>query len=96
MKIFLLATLTACLAGCASVPSIPPADTPWSAPPAPDYSRTENWAALPTKDDAADRTPGHILQDEQLTARADVFYIHPTIYFDTRKGNDQWNANLSR
>lgn len=81
------------LAGCASVPQFSEGD-PFLTPPAPDYAVEENWAALPFRDDQADLTPGTELEDQQLTARADVFYLHPTIYADTRQGNQYWNANL--
>ena len=82
------------LAGCASVPDLP-AQGNFPVPPPPDYTTTDQWAALPTKDDAADRTPGDSLQDGQLTAQADVFYLHPTTYTDTRSENELWNANLA-
>jgi hypothetical protein len=49
-------------------------------PPAPDYSSTASWAALPTMQDAADVTPPGYT-DQQATAGVDVFYIHPTTYF---------------
>lgn len=81
------------LAGCASVPKLPEGNT-LRTPAAPDYAQEQNWAALPFRDDGADRTPGEDLEDGQLAARADVFYLHPTIYSDTRKGNQYWNANL--
>lgn len=76
-------------------PSIPKATTYEAAaiPSAPDYAQAFYWAALPTKQDQADRTPDG-LTDQQATAHADVFYVHPTIYTDTRKGNDAWNASL--
>lgn len=45
--------------------------------------------------DQADRTPGTELADQQATAVADVFYLHPTIYGNTRKGNNRWNADLA-
>ena len=48
---------------------------------APDYSKSENWAALPSKDDMADRIPeGGNLKNEEDSAEADVFFIHPTSY----------------
>jgi hypothetical protein len=65
-----------------------------AAPAAPDYAQEENWAALPMTEDQADLTPDG-LTNQQATAAADVFYVHPTIYADTRKGNDAWNANLA-
>ena len=45
-------------------------------------------------DDYADRTPGDSLHDLQYQARADVFFVHPTLYADTRKGNELWNADV--
>jgi hypothetical protein len=78
---------------CASVPDLP--DAGFSVPPPPDYGDPRNWAALPTTDDAADFTPGDSLTDRQRSARADVFFVHPTIYRDTRSGNRRWNADLS-
>jgi hypothetical protein len=42
-----------------------------------DYSKQENWAALPTMKDNADWTPEG-LKNNQDNAQADVFYIHPT------------------
>lgn len=81
------------LTACAGVPKLP-VSTAFPVPVAPDYADAENWAALPTKADEADRTPGENLADQQADAKADVFYVHPTIYFKTRKGNKLWNANL--
>ena len=81
------------LTACAGVPKLPPASS-FPAPAAPDYANPNSWAAMPTKKDPADRTPGEILKDQQDKAKADVFYIHPTIYFKTRGGNRLWNANL--
>jgi pimeloyl-ACP methyl ester carboxylesterase len=42
-----------------------------------DYSVSEHWAALPERKDAADWTPRG-LEDQQASALADVFFIHPT------------------
>lgn len=59
-------------------------------PPAPDYSRSYYWAALPFKKDSADLVvPNSGLKDMQSTAKADLFYIHPT---DNHKGKN-WNAD---
>lgn len=61
-------------------------------PEAPSYYDPNNWAALPTKADNADRTPVDTMQDKQATAQADVFFLHPTTY--TEKRNDKpWNAS---
>ena len=72
---------------CASMKTSYPQYTP---PPAPDYSWEENWAALPFRQDYADLTPDASVTDQQSSAVADVFYIHPTI-FDSRK---VWNASI--
>ncbi|WP_158502131.1 DUF3089 domain-containing protein [Vitiosangium sp. GDMCC 1.1324] len=56
-------------------------------PPAPDYADPRNWSALPERDDSADRSPTGVPPADQLHARADVFYIHPTSYIRNR-----WNA----
>ncbi len=60
-------------------------------PTAPDYAKKENWAALPTEKDQADRTPDPTLLDLQATAEADVFWLHPTTY-TKKRGNTLWNA----
>ena len=72
-----------------------PTENEFSVPPVPDYRQTASWAALPATDDDADRTPGDSLRDVQYRAPADVFFVHPTIYADTRKGNDRWNADVA-
>jgi len=62
-------------------------------PKAPDYSKTENWAALPHKKDKADLSiPNTPVIDKQSEAKADVFFIHPTTY---RIGG-KWNGGLKR
>ena len=69
-----------------------------SIPPAPKYENPVNWAALPTKKDFADSLPlkSKDLKDEQATAMADVFFIHPTIYTQRpAKGTFEWNADLN-
>ncbi len=79
---------------CASRPDLPIGDN-FPVPPPPDYGQSQNWAALPTTNDAADRTPGDTLRERQRSAAADVFFVHPTIYRATRKNNRLWNANLA-
>ncbi|RNC89835.1 MAG: DUF3089 domain-containing protein [Allomuricauda sp.] len=57
-----------------------------------DYSNLENWAAHPDKRDNADRIPG----SEQLASKslkADVFFIHPTIY-NNKGENLPWNPKI--
>ncbi len=63
-------------------------------PPAPDYSNTNNWAALPSKEDSADLCPGD-LQHNQDNAAVDIFFVHPTIYTGSQEGQDQWNADIN-
>lgn len=61
-------------------------------PPAPDYSQSQSWAALPWTDDAADNCPDG-LEDRQSEAPADVFYIHPTTYTG-RTADGRWNGDV--
>ncbi|TGE21992.1 DUF3089 domain-containing protein [Hymenobacter aquaticus] len=59
---------------------------------APDYAQPDTWAALPTRRDSADVVPlGSGLRDQQQTAVADVFYVHPTTYYKSFS----WNADLA-
>lgn len=51
-----------------------------------DYADTQNWAALPTKQDNADWTPVG-LTNNQDSAQVDVFFIHPTTDVTGFKGN---------
>jgi Protein of unknown function (DUF3089) len=64
-------------------------------PPAPAYAQAEAWAALPTRADAADRTPADTLPDGQATAPADVFFIHPTTFTESPQNAYHWNANIA-
>lgn len=59
-------------------------------PSPPDYSKTENWAALPFRTDVADVLPKGETWVSDSLKEVDVFYVHPTIY---TKGS-QWNAGL--
>jgi hypothetical protein len=62
-------------------------------PPPPDYSKDKSWAALPTRKDSADFSlSNHGIFDNQETAEADVFFIHPTSY---RVGK-RWNAKVNQ
>ena len=59
-------------------------------PPAvPDYTLQAHWAALPDRDDNADYTPPGETSG-QAGASVDVFFIHPTTYFD----KSGWNAPM--
>jgi len=79
---------------CKSVFVVPQGDfSEEKAAPAPDYSKSSYWAALPTKKDEADQTPKGIV-DQQANAEVDVFFLHPTIYTG-EKGDDQWNGPVN-
>lgn len=59
----------------------------------PNYALDSCWAALPTRRDSADAVPLNSgLRDEQATAAADVFFIHPTTFYRSQA----WNADLSK
>lgn len=60
-------------------------------PLAPDYAKSEFWAALPNREDAADLLPDISLDDVQTDSPIDIFYLYPTIYSGD-KGENQWNA----
>ncbi len=62
-----------------------------SVPPAPDYSSSNSWAALPQMKDMADRVPNENYKDHQNDAQVDVFFLHPTTYSGKRSG---WNASI--
>ncbi len=63
-------------------------------PPSPDYALASSWAALPTTRDLADSLPSPTLQDQQSTAPADVFFIHPTSFTYQPTGPNQWNGDV--
>lgn len=59
----------------------------------PDYAQDSCWAALPTRRDSADAVPRNSgLRDEQATAVADVFFVHPTTFIRPAS----WNADLGK
>ena len=45
-----------------------------------DYAKPQNWAALPDVPNNSMLVPSPTLQNSQANARADVFYIYPTVY----------------
>ena len=62
-----------------------------TAPPEePDYAIAASWAALPGRDDLADRVPIENTATLQSDAEVDVFYVHPT----TLLGGAGWNQSL--
>jgi hypothetical protein len=64
-------------------------------PQTPDYSNSDNWAALPSKIDMADETPKSKIpiKDNQADAKADVFFLYPTIYTQKPQNEYTWNAS---
>ena len=69
---------------------------PAYAPSAPDYSKPQHWASLPDKADAADSVPVKSnLKDSQENAKADVFFVYPTIFSEIHKRQYQWNADIN-
>ena len=65
-------------------------------PETPDYKLDKSWAALPNKLDEADQIPQskRNLMDNQSFAKADVFFIYPTIYTQMPKNQYTWNASI--
>ncbi|TLM90566.1 DUF3089 domain-containing protein [Hymenobacter jeollabukensis] len=64
----------------------------YTPPPAPDYSRPESWATLPTRADSADAVPLNSgLRSRQASAPADVFFLHLT----TRVRPRGWNTDIA-
>jgi hypothetical protein len=59
-------------------------------PAAPDYAHPGSWAALPDRQDAADVLPSSDVHDAQANAPVDVFFVHPTTYYQP----DHWNQPL--
>ena len=64
-------------------------------PSSPDYRDIDNWASLPTKMDAADSVPKNSkLKEMQASAKADVFFIYPTIFTEEPNNQYLWNADV--
>lgn len=57
----------------------------------PDYGDTSFWWSHPEMKDNADYQPGGSICEAQNTAKADVFYIHPTTYYRGTRPNPRWN-----
>jgi hypothetical protein len=61
-----------------------------------DYSDPAAWSALPDRKDAADLLPlKSTLKDGQAEAKADVFFIHPTIFTYKPENEYVWNASMT-
>jgi len=67
------------------------------APITPNYAKVDHWAALPHRKDAADSIPLRSgLTEAQATAKADVFFIHPTTFTEQPKPDTfEWNADVN-
>jgi hypothetical protein len=89
------------LASCADKAALQSRKYPHLPNGAPNYGNLNYWAAHPWKHDLADSVPKplrHTPQDSSV----DVFYLHPTLYFDTgaiagmdpatEAGRPAWNA----
>lgn len=95
MRIALLIS-TVLVLGCSSkVVQIKGHFTETPTPPAPDYARSESWAALPEKRDAADSVPlKSDFRNGQASAKADVFFVHPTTFTEEPTNAFHWNADV--
>ncbi len=60
-----------------------------------DYSNIDNWAAHPFKNDPADSVPKPLRSNYKHDTLADVFFIHPTTYFDKKLLETQSNFTIS-
>ncbi|MFW5967196.1 MAG: DUF3089 domain-containing protein [Persicimonas sp.] len=87
LLILVLFALPACSPTCLLEPKSSFDDSKLAS--APDYGESEAWAAHPERDDKADMTPPGV-EDRQDEAKVDVFFIHPTTWFD----REVWNAPL--
>ncbi len=87
------------LSACASNQTPYVLTTRWKDAPQPsamDYSDLAAWSALPTRKDAADLLPlKSTLKDGQAEAKADVFFIHPTIFTYKPENEYVWNASMT-
>jgi hypothetical protein len=62
-----------------------------SIPNKPDYSNMDNWAAYPEKDGQQFHLPDKNLSLNKADNDVDVFYIHPTGFFEK-----VWNSNMDK
>lgn len=62
-----------------------------NSPPAPDYARRSSWAAWPGKSSGADAVPAGLPAAAETSARADVFFVHPTTYLSLTGGNAHYD-----
>jgi hypothetical protein len=60
------------------------------APAAPDYAQAVAWGATPDKPGATATAPAGVIPVDSREARVDVFFVHPTSFFES----EQWNQPL--
>jgi hypothetical protein len=60
-------------------------------PSKPDYSNMDNWAAYPQKNGQQFYTPDQLYTVNKLNNEVDVFYIHPTGFFEKA-----WNSTMDK
>jgi hypothetical protein len=58
----------------------------------PDYSKLENWAAHPDKNDPSDSTPEPLISGTIKDTGVDVFFLHPTTL--TSAKDKEWNGDI--
>jgi hypothetical protein len=61
-----------------------------------DYSQPAGWAVLPDRGDSADALASIGVIDQPASAAANVFFIHPTEYFDTANWNQLAKPAITR
>ena len=87
------------LSACASNQTPYVLSTRWKDAPQPapaDYADPNSWSALPSRYDAADLVPRKsFLKDNQAESKADVFFIHPTIFTYKPENEYVWNASMT-
>lgn len=85
-------TLPFLFTGCKNYKKVPTVDyAAMDRPSPPDYASMDNWAAHPTRDDFADGAPCEEVCDRQGKAMVDVFFLHPTTYYN----GENWNAEVN-
>lgn len=90
----LVMTLPACSPACFLKPDEPFDSSKLVSPP--DYSAATSWLALPTKEDHSDFIPATTTNPAtQGTLPTDVFYVHPTTWFDKKIWNDTFKSAKS-
>lgn len=94
--LFIYVAFVPCLTSCFAPLKFENINYSIAKPVVPDYSLNKFWLALPSMIDSADHIiSGSGIEDLQKTAKADVFYIHPTTYIYGKSWNSNLNDSLS-